>query len=52
MYAETGNKEQCEVCGAKQANQHTLSQSAACDGIKNGYLSQAVGKQMAQRCKG
>jgi len=36
---ETGSTETCPYCSLKPANGHSISQSAQCDGIKNGSIT-------------
>lgn len=35
---QRGSDHPCRTCGIATANQHTLGESAKCDGIRNGFL--------------
>lgn len=35
---QRGSSDACRTCGIAEANQHTLGESAKCDGIRNGFL--------------
>lgn len=41
---EKGKTDTCPNCGVAQANQHSISQSAICDGIRNGYIERMDGQ--------
>lgn len=35
---QTGSSNRCPHCGIAKANEHSLAQSAKCDGIKSGKV--------------
>lgn len=39
MDKNVGKTTPCETCGIAVANQHSIRESAKCDGIRNGYLN-------------
>jgi uncharacterized protein (DUF983 family) len=41
---ERGSTQRCPHCGIGEANQHTLSESAVCDGVKNGHIDPSTVK--------
>lgn len=42
---ERGKTDTCPDCGVAQANQHSIGQSAICDGIRNGYVDKFEGQK-------
>ncbi len=50
---ERGSNKPCPICTVRERNQHTIRESAVCDGIKNGYLARGsrVGQATAHLVK-
>lgn len=48
---ERGKSTPCERCGVAAANQHTIRQSAICDGIKNGKIEKTEGQRLVKASK-